>query len=195
MKKIIIIMVLLAIIPSKLQAVDAILGVFFNDRGIFYADPPMSPETFKGYLYIIAPHPVATFQYQLLLGPGHYNPEAVILLNAEYPWNMALTLGDPLEGQAVTYNPQLPCTDNGGSLAITFIFMRFYPCDEMSDYNIVTGPHPTALPHPVYGGMYGLYRNGEGDDIAFDIGSLTSLVCYSFDADESSWGAVKSIYR
>jgi len=203
MKRVLLALTVLLMIPGMLLA-DASLGVYFGSGQLFIkeGEVPAYPVWFKGYLYIYAPHKVRSFQYQLVMDPCNEYPEDCEpeLMSIEYPWNFALELGNPLTGHAVTYNPQLPCNDNGFDLALTFNFRMpdGCTCADIPNFEmcIAGAPESFAIPHPTLGGLYGIYDTPEEDDIAFDIDGLTSTICISeTDTNEESWGAVKSMYR
>ncbi|MBD3179911.1 MAG: hypothetical protein GF417_10090 [Candidatus Latescibacteria bacterium] len=204
MKRVLLVLTAILVIPGMLMA-DSSLGVYFDNGQLYIkqGDVPPYGQTFNGYLYIYAPHEVRTFQYQLL-GPQEYSGTpatcAPMLLSVEFPWNFSLEIGDPLGGHAVSYNPQLPCYGNGFDLAMTYTFMMppGCTCADILNFNISIGPAPTsfAMPHPEYGGLYGIYDTFGESDIAFDIDGMTSTICIEeTDAEEESWGAVKSMYR
>jgi len=203
MKRVLLALTVMLIIPGMLLA-DSSLGVYFGNGQLYLKEGDVPPygQIFKGYLYIYAPHKVASFQYQLVMDPCNMYPSDCepMLLSWDKPWQFALEIGDPLGGHAVAYNPQLPCLGNGFDLALTYNFMMPSGCSCADILNfemcIAAPPESFAMPHPEYGGLYGIYNTQEESDIAFDIDGLTSTICIEeTDAETESWGAVKSMYR
>jgi hypothetical protein len=201
MKRVLLALTVILFIPGMLLA-DGALGVYFDNGQLYLpeGDVPLTPNLFQGYLYIYAPHPVRSFQYQLVMDPmGVYDDTCEpMLMSVDKPWNFSLEIGDPLTGHAVTYNPQLPCYGNGFDLAMTYNFMMPSGCTcmDIPNFEMAIVGCPTCLPHETYGALYGTYDTVEESDIAFDIDGNTSIICVGeTDAEEESWGAVKSMYR
>jgi len=195
MKRVLLVLTAILVIPGMLMAANSTLGVYFGNGQLHYDSPPLAPETFKGYLYIYAPHVVRSFQYQLCV-----DDSKISMVSIAYPWNMSLELGDPFTGHAVTYNPQLTCYGNGYDLCATFTFRINFglTCADIPNFPMMIGPAPEsfAIPHPEHGGLYGTYDTAIEENITFDIDGLCSYICADeTDAETESWGAVKSMYR
>lgn len=202
MKRVLLAITAILVIPGMVMAASSTLGVYFGNGQSYLAEGevPLYPEMFKGYLYIYAPHEVRSFQYQLVMDPCDAYPSDCepMLMDVEKPWNFSVEQGDPLSGHAVVYNPQLACLGNGYDLAMTYTFMLppECTCADIVNFEMCIAGNPNALPHETYGSLYGTYDTVEESNIAFDIDGLTSYICLEeTDTEEESWGAVKSMYR
>ncbi|MBN1163013.1 MAG: hypothetical protein JXB45_00405 [Candidatus Krumholzibacteriota bacterium] len=95
-------------------------------------------------------------------------------------------MGDPWLGHSITYYPPLTGYPTGCDLICSYTCMTLVDCHDMPYYQIQVGPHPDT------GELRGTYSpNAE----FFDITGLTSVLCVETDAQDSSWGAIKSMNR
>ncbi len=100
--------------------------------------------------------------------PGHSN---LIIIDCEYHDNYSLSLGNPFNGEAITYWPPLDGNEEYNILC-TYSFLMMYGCDQGLEYDwpIVVSPHPDS------GFLRG--TSWPGHEL-FDIMGETSYLCPS----------------
>ncbi len=191
MKRVLLALLAVLVIPSMAMA-TATVGVYVDGK-LFYS-PPAASTPFDAYLYIVQDeYQVTGIQYALYTpaDPDHNN---LVLLDTEYPFEASVWIGGPWNGHAITYSPPLDCYPNGYDILVKYTLMTMVDCPDMYDYQMYVGPHPDpGLEHPEYGGLYGTYAP---DHEAFPVDGLTTIFCpFETDAQEESWGAIKSMYK
>jgi len=194
MKKLLLLFLAVFVIPGIVSA-EALVGVFVDGK-IFYSPAALTP--FNAYLYILQDeYEVTGIQYSLTTptDPGHGN---LLLVDFDFPYNHSVDIGDPWNGHAVSYNPPVSCYPNGYGMLVKYEFMILDDCynnnGDLVDYRLDVVGHPdSGLEHPVYGG---LYATSAPDHEGFPVTGLQTYFCpFEVDAQERSWGAIKSMYK
>jgi hypothetical protein len=188
MKRVLLTVAVALLIPSILMAAPVTLGVYI-DGGLTYT--PTQYEPFRAGLYIVqSDYYVTGVEYQLL------KPDVFFVIESwEFPPNHALDLGNPLDGQSITYWPPLTGYPNGYDLLVSYNCRFLLPCYDAveaptgaSNYMLGIGPDPSS------GYLRGTYAP---DNEFFDIIGLPTYICpeEGVGTEEESWGAIKSMYR
>lgn len=187
MKRVLLSLAVALLLPGMLSA--ATMGAYFSyTPGAMSASPAVF-TTFDVYLFVHnADAYVTAVEYQLAT-PTDPTHVFFAIGAVEYPDNKAVNLGDPFSGHSISYWPPLNGYTPGYNLLCSFPAFLTEPCWNegglVSDYLLVIGPHPDS------GELRGTYSP---DNEFFDIIGLTSLLCPSEIATESSsWGAIKSL--
>lgn len=189
MKRVLLAVAAILIIPGMVLAASSTLGVYVD--GKLYYTPPTAPYEFTAYLVIVEDeYQITGVQYALSLT----NPSQLVLLNVEYPFEYSVGIGDPINGHAITFSPPVSTYPYGYRWLVKYTFLVVVPCPDMWDYHVDVVGHPDpGLEHPVYGGLWGTYAP---DHEAFDIDGLSLVICpFETDAKDESWGAIKSMYK
>jgi hypothetical protein len=187
MKRVLLTLAVALLIPGMLNA--ATMGAYFGFGGSQMAYSPPAPFSFFDvYLYLHNSNYYVTaveYQLQTPLDPGH---ALFAYQGVEYPDNMSVDLGDPFVGHSITYWPPLNGYIPGYNLLATLKDCYITgPCGSIIDYPLVIGPHPDS------GELRGTFTP---DHDFFPISGLTSILCpVEFAAEETSWGAIKSLYE
>ena len=171
------------LLPGLLSA--ATMGVYFDGPGVMTYTPGGPFMAFDAYIYLHnADYYVTAVEYQLLT-PADPTHTFFFYQALEYPEMMSITDGDPFAGHSIAYYPPLIGT-TGYNLVVTLkdcvVTGACWP-----DYPVVIAPHPDT----------GALRGTFYPDMAFfPITGLTSLICPDMIAvEESSWGAIKSLFE
>lgn len=190
MKRVLLAVAAILIIPGMVMAASSTLGVYVD--GKLYYTPPTAPYEFDAYLVIVSDvQDITGVQYSLT---GIDGTHLVLLPEIEYPFEYSVSLGDPLAGHAIVYSPPVSTYPYGYRWLAKYTILALTPCADMWDWNVEVVGHPDpGLEDPVFGGLYGTY----GDTHApFDIDGLKLVVCpFETDAQDESWGAIKSMYK
>jgi len=186
MKRVLLTIAVVFLIPSILVAAPVTVGVYFNGS-LAYTPTGAIGEPFTGALYVVQSEYYMTgLEYSLVTpdDPGHTQ---FIITGLTYPPSHSLSLGDIWSGQSVSYWPPLTGYPTGYDLLITYECRVLAPCEQMLDYAIVVSAHPDS------GYLRGTYAP---DHELFDVIGLTSYLCPDYiGTEEESWGAIKSMYR
>lgn len=190
---------LLIVLFASTSLAGATLGLYFDlwPGKMAYAPPPEPiPSFFDVYLYLHASnYYVTALEYQLTTP---FDPEHAFFVITEvfYPGQVVVTLGSPWEGHSIAFWPPLDGYNPGYNLICRFKCMGlaycaadgwFSPGPDIADYPIVVGPHPES------GELWGTYFP---DNETFPIIGLTSILCpSSIGVQNTSWGAIKSLYK
>jgi hypothetical protein len=185
MKRVLLLMAIALLIPGMLGA-TAMLGLYFAPGQMALTPAPGTP--FKIYLYLHqADYFITGIEYQLLTPSDPTHVMFSLSPSIEYPDNMTVNLGDPFNGHSIGYYPPFNGFVPGYNLMCTMTGMITVPCSTMYDYSLVIGPHPES------GELRGTYAP---DNDFFPIIGLTSRLCpEAYATDETSWGAIKSLYK
>lgn len=167
----------------------ATMGLYFD-----YTPGKMtlSPEPwsfFDVYLYLhAAPYYITAVEYQLRVPSSPAN--AFFIYERFLAPGAVLELGDPLAGHSIAFWPPLNGLDPGYNMICKYTCLTSLPCsqeDGLAVYFLVVGPHPDS------GALRGAYYP---DNLLFPITGLTSILCpYYVGTEETSWGAIKGLYR
>ncbi|MCX5754147.1 MAG: hypothetical protein NTW97_11000 [Candidatus Krumholzibacteria bacterium] len=180
---------LLIVLFASTSLAGATLGLYFDlwPGKMAYAPPEPMPSFFDVYLYLHASnYYVTALEYQLTTPnePAH----TLFIINTVTPAEQAVvTLGSPWEGHSLAFWPPLDGYTPGYNMICKYTCMTLTPClAGLVDYPIVVGPHPGS------GQLWGtFYPNNE----TFPIIGLTSILCpYYIGVQNTSWGAIKSLY-
>jgi hypothetical protein len=188
MKRVLLAVAAILIIPGMVMAANPTLGVYIN--GKLNASPSPAPNEFTAYLVIFTDEYMVTgVQYML-----DYDLSKLALMNTEYPFEYAVGIGSPTSGHAITYSPPVSTYPYGYRWLVKYTFMTLVPCDDMRDFPIVVVGHPDpGLEDPELGSLLGTYAP---DHELFAIDGLTTTLCPLLtDSEQESWGAIKSMYR
>ena len=193
MKRALLILAVVLLLPGVLSAQEALIGVYFDvpvdaaPEVMHYY--PTAGTTFTGYLYSLnASYYITAIEYQLTtpMDPTHVG---IMLVETVLPPSSSLQIGDPFNGHSIAYWPPLNGFMPGYNLLATFTFYAEHDCftGAIQDYPMVIGPHPDT------GELRGAYS--PDNDYFYPVG-LTSIICPVETAnEEKSWGAIKSLYR
>lgn len=186
MKRVLLAVAAILIIPGMVLAASSTLGVYESGR-LFYS-PPTAPYEFTAYLVIVSDQTLVTgVQYALEI----YDPGTVILMGTEFPFEYSVGVGDPINGHAIVFSPPVSMYPYGYRWLVKYTFLALPGCLN-NKVDVVAHPDP-GLEHPVYGGLWGTYAP---DHEPFDIDGLSFSVCPEVtDAKDESWGAIKSMYK
>lgn len=191
MKRVLLAITLALLIPGTMNA--ATMGVYFDYQPpgqMSYTPAPFAYFDMFLYLHNAGVDFITAVEYQLQTpaDPSHVffgiHPTVV------YPDNMSVSLGDPFVGHSMSYWPPLDGNSPGYNLMCTIqgvIFEPCYPVGILADYPVVIGPNP---------GSDELRGTFWPDNEFFDIIGLTSILCPVENAvEDTSWGAIKSLYK
>jgi len=188
---------LFLVLFASTSLAGATLGLYFDlwPGTMAYAPPPTS--FFDVYLYLHASnYYVTALEYQITtpLDPAH---AFFAIVEVSYTQQAVVTLGSPLEGHSIAFWPPLDGYNPGYNMICKFKCMTLASClapggptaqgePVLADYPIVVGPHPES------GQLWGTFSpNNE----TFPIIGLTSTLCpESVGVENTSWGAIKSLY-
>ncbi|MBN1163010.1 MAG: hypothetical protein JXB45_00390 [Candidatus Krumholzibacteriota bacterium] len=189
MKRVMFSLIIVLLIPGVLLAAEPTMGVYFN--GFLRTSTPVLLTQFYGRLYICQDSYYVTAVEYALYTPSDPLHTQFVIIGVDYPDQQVLNLGDPWTGHSITYYPPLTGYPTGCDRLCTYTCMITVPCmfEEGGFYNypLDVGPHPDT------GMLRGTYSPNAQ---LFDITGLRSLICViPVEAEESSWGAIKSMSR
>jgi hypothetical protein len=196
MKRLLIALFLICLVTTPLAS--ATLGLYFDLWPGQMAYAPMPGSFFDVYLYLHASnYYVTALEYQITtpLDPAH---TLFVITETTLSPAVVVTLGAPFDGHSIAFWPPLNGYVPGYNMICKYTCMILAPCVAtmgaasegafaMADYPIVIGPHPDS------GQLWGTYYPNND---TFPIIGLTSIVCPTGVAvEETSWGAIKGLYR
>ncbi len=149
-------------IPSSADAIPSI-GLYF-DGDLICEDRLEAEEIFCADLCIsCTDRYISAVEY--CLGDIH---SSIVLLDVEYPPQMAVMLGDPLSGHSIAFSPPLQ-SSSGFVLVCRLKFLALESCDQLGmDLPISVVPHPES-------GLLGFTE--PPDHEIFELQGLTSILC------------------
>jgi hypothetical protein len=162
----------------------ATLGLYFDYWPGKMAYDPVPFSFFDIYLYLHgANYFVTALEYSLVYPPTGMFLVTDVVLGP----NVVVELGDPLSGHSLAFWPPLSGFDPGYNMICQYKGMTLAPCGAgLMDYPIVVGPHPDS------GQLWGTYFP---ENNTFPIIGLTSILCpVQIGVEETSWGAIKSLF-
>jgi len=151
-----------SLVPSSAEAVPAI-GLYF-DGDLVCEDRLEAEEIFYADLCISGTDKyISAVEYCLGDLPG-----SIVLLDVEYPPQMAVMLGDPLTGHSIAFSPPLQSSSEP-VLVCRLKFIALESCEQMGpDLTISVVPHPDS-------GLLGFTE--PPDHEIFELQGLASILC------------------
>jgi hypothetical protein len=193
MKKVLLLLTAVLMVPGLAFALNPTIGVFFDTPGQMTYSPTVYVP-FNGLLYVHnADYYITAVEY-FLSTPDDPTHALVYLTGTSYPDNFAVELGDPFDltiGHSISYWPPLNGTTPGYNLLATYEFLMIEPCWDagggIMNYRLVIVQNP---------GSGFLRGTSFPDNLPFDMTGLTSYLCpFEIGVEEESWGAIKSLYK
>jgi hypothetical protein len=193
MKRVLLAMLAILVIPGMVLAASATIGVYV-DGGKLYYSPAGAYTAFDAYLYVVQDQYKITGVQYMLETPSDPTHSQLVLLNIEFPFQYSIDIGDPWNGHAITYSPPVDHYPYGYAMLVKYEFLTQVDCPDMLDYLINVVDHPdTGLWIPECDGLYATYPPNHEP---FCLDGLTTTLCPTeTDAEEESWGAIKSMYK
>jgi hypothetical protein len=194
MKKVLLLLVVALLIPGILNAACPTLGAYFSHWPARMSKSPTGYTMFDIYLYLhMADYYTVAVEYGLYT-PSDPSHVFFGISSIEYPDNKSVALGSPFEGHSISYWPPINGFVPGYSVICKLVCYTMEECYDpveeeglIADYPIVIGAHPDT------GELRGVYHP---EYEFYSIVGLTSILCpYENSTEESSWGAIKSMYK